>query len=199
MGWGSNRLTVCLLEQGAGHRVAACHLCAAAGLIRPQDSIFSAVPKESTSCFVLAKGCYKWFSFKRAQLDLGTLEGSSFLIMAQRLCSSQKTNGSRRKKQTTAGVFTVSSLLLISCALSRTKCFKHFTFHFPGCQISLPKFPCVSARQPSAPPTGGTVPLPLGPEKFGKRMLLHLQLPCADTGTQRLSIFQNPQEISPQQ
>lgn len=154
-------------------------LCSAVGLPSPQDSIFLAVPEQSTSCFILAKGCYKWFHFKGVQLNLTILATSSLWIVAWRLCSSQKTNGWWGKKQTTPDISMVSSLLLISCALSRTEYLEHFTCHFQDCHISLPKFPCLLGKKLSTQLAKDTIPLPLGEKKFWKQTSLHLKLTCS--------------------
>lgn len=59
----------------------------------------------------------------------------------------------------------VSSLLLISCALSCTEYFEYFTCHFQDGHISLPKFPCLLGKKLNTLPAKGTVPLPLGDKK----------------------------------
>lgn len=53
----------------------------------------------------------------------------------------------------------VSSLLLISCALSRTE---YFTCHSQDCHISLPKFPCLLGKKLSTLLAKGTISLPFG-------------------------------------
>lgn len=216
MGSCSSCLTLYLLEEETSLFAAAYNFCAAGELIRPKDSIFLTVPKESTLCFLLAKGCYKWFSFKRAQLRLRTLATCLLLIMARGLCSSQKTNECRRKQQRAVGISMVFSLLSISCALSHTQGLilraqsalppsdlpklEHFTFHFWESQISPPQFLCycLSLWPPRTPLVAGTIPLPLREEKFRKQMPLYPKHPCANAALQQLLIsFQSPQEVSP--
>lgn len=121
MGSCSSCLTLCLLEEETNLCAAAYQLICCRWTNQAQASIVLTVPKESTSCFLLAKGCYKWFSFKRAQLGLRTLATGLLLIMAQGLCSSQKSNECRRKQQTAVGISMVFSLLPISRALSHTQ------------------------------------------------------------------------------